>query len=63
MIQIIEEFIDGVYKDRTGNYLSQELSDFLWSLTVSIFAVGGMFGGISGGLIADWCGRLVIIIN
>ncbi|XP_053213492.1 glucose transporter type 1-like isoform X3 [Panonychus citri] len=55
--RIIEEFIDGVYKDRTGNYLSQELSDFLWSLTVSIFAVGGMFGGISGGLIADWCGR------
>ncbi|XP_074600711.1 glucose transporter type 1-like [Brevipalpus obovatus] len=55
--KIIEEFIGTVYKNRTGEYLKEDLCDFLWALTVSIFCVGGIVGGISGGSLADWCGR------
>jgi len=37
--------------------MTEELLALLWSVTVSVFAVGGMIGGISGGAIADYCGR------
>lgn len=33
LYQIIEEFIGNVYKNRTGEYLKEDLSDFLWALT------------------------------
>ena len=57
--QILTDFIADIYKSRTGNFISAELLDLIWSITVSIFAVGGMIGGLSGGTIADWCGRYV----
>ncbi len=37
--------------------MTEEMLALLWSVTVSVFAVGGMIGGISGGAIADYCGR------
>lgn len=55
--KVLEEFIANVYRSRTGKFLSPELSDFIWAITVSIFCIGGMVGGLSGGNIADWCGR------
>jgi hypothetical protein len=53
----LEDFIANVYKTRTSKYMTEEMLALLWSVTVSIFAVGGMIGGISGGAIADYCGR------
>ena len=50
-------FIAEIYYERTSNYISTDLLDLIWSITVSIFAIGGMLGGYSGGFIADWCGR------
>ena len=44
----IEDFIAKVHHDRTGQTLSPTLKSFIWSVTVSIFAVGGMVGGFSG---------------
>lgn len=55
--EILSNFIAEIYKARTGKFISSELLDLIWSITVSIFAVGGMIGGLSGGSIADWCGR------
>lgn len=37
--------------------MSEDMLTLVWSITVSIFAVGGMIGGLSGGVIADYCGR------
>lgn len=55
--QILENFIADVYKTRTGKYMSESMLALVWSVAVSVFAVGGMVGGISGGAIADYCGR------
>lgn len=53
----IEDFIAKVHHDRTGQTLSPTLKSFIWSVTVSIFAVGGMVGGFSGGYVANYFGR------
>ncbi|XP_013785493.2 glucose transporter type 1-like [Limulus polyphemus] len=37
--------------------ITESFKEFLWSVTVSIFAIGGMVGGISGGAVANRCGR------
>lgn len=55
--KILEEFIANVYKNRTGNWISEELRDVIWSITVSVFAIGGMIGGILAPSVANWCGR------
>ncbi|XP_013781246.1 glucose transporter type 1-like [Limulus polyphemus] len=55
--EIIEEFISDIYRERTGEYITEDFKNLLWSVTVSIFAIGGMIGGISGGTIADRLGR------
>ncbi|XP_022243647.1 glucose transporter type 1-like isoform X2 [Limulus polyphemus] len=55
--KIIEEFISEVYRDRTGKYITEDFRNLLWSVTVSIFAIGGMIGGISAGTIANRLGR------
>lgn len=55
--KVLEEFIAVVYRNRTGEYITEILRDLIWSLTVSIFAVGGMIGGIVAPMVANWCGR------
>ncbi|XP_015117075.1 glucose transporter type 1 isoform X2 [Diachasma alloeum] len=53
----IENFMKDVYKDRYGDDMSDKSVKRLFSLAVSIFAIGGMVGGISGGVIANRFGR------
>lgn len=55
--KILEEFIANIYKNRTGDWITEELRDIIWSITVSIFAVGGMIGGLVAQMVANWCGR------
>ncbi|CAG7834467.1 unnamed protein product, partial [Allacma fusca] len=55
----IEEFIQQVYDGR-GDAPKEEIakkSEFIYSIVVSIFAIGGMLGGFSGGIIANRFGR------
>ncbi|XP_039285951.1 glucose transporter type 1 isoform X20 [Nilaparvata lugens] len=53
----IENFMKDVYKDRYGEDIHEESVKLLYSLAVSIFAIGGMLGGFSGGMIANKFGR------
>ncbi|XP_043288937.1 glucose transporter type 1 isoform X3 [Venturia canescens] len=53
----IENFMKDVYKDRYGEDLSDKAVQKLYSVAVSIFAIGGMVGGFSGGIIANRFGR------
>lgn len=48
-----------IYKDRYGEDLSDKAVQRMYSVAVSIFAIGGMVGGFSGGIIANRFGRLV----
>ncbi|XKL59246.1 hypothetical protein PGB90_000262 [Kerria lacca] len=53
----IETFIKEVYKVRYNTDLPEVTIRGMYSFAVSIFAVGGMLGGFSGGMIADKFGR------
>lgn len=57
--QNIENFMKDVYKDRYGEDISDDTVKKFYSLAVSIFAIGGMLGGFSGGTIANRFGRFV----
>ncbi|KAK7584184.1 hypothetical protein V9T40_005147 [Parthenolecanium corni] len=53
----IETFIKDVYRGRYNKDLPETTIRGMYSFAVSIFAVGGMLGGFSGGMIADRFGR------
>ncbi|XP_033763948.1 solute carrier family 2, facilitated glucose transporter member 1-like [Pecten maximus] len=55
--EVIQDFYNSTYYNRNGEYMSSSLLTLLWSLTVSIFAIGGMIGGLSGGYVANRFGR------
>lgn len=56
-MQNIENFMKDVYKDRYGKDIHEDTVNRLYSIAVSIFAIGGMLGGFSGGMIANRFGR------
>lgn len=58
----IENFMKDVYKDRYGEDMQDEAVKRLYSLAVSIFAIGGMLGGFSGGMVANRFGRLLFTL-
>ncbi|CAH0546139.1 unnamed protein product [Brassicogethes aeneus] len=53
----IEYFMKDVYKSRYGEDLPDEAVERLYSIAVSIFAIGGMLGGFGGGMVANKFGR------
>lgn len=55
--QNIEDFMKDVYKARYGEDLSDDAAKGLYSIAVSIFALGGMLGGFGGGMVANKFGR------
>jgi MFS family permease len=57
VLQNIENFMKDVYKSRYGEDIQDDSVKLLYSLAVSIFAIGGMLGGFCGGMIANRFGR------
>nr|XP_022920410.1 glucose transporter type 1 isoform X4 [Onthophagus taurus] len=53
----IEYFIKDVYRSRYGQDIPDDAVEGLYSLAVSIFAIGGMVGGFCGGMVANRFGR------
>uniref|UniRef100_A0A2H8U0E7 Glucose transporter type 1 n=1 Tax=Melanaphis sacchari TaxID=742174 RepID=A0A2H8U0E7_9HEMI len=53
----IEKFIKDVFEDRYKRSMDHAQAELLYSFAVSIFAIGGMLGGFSGGIIANRFGR------
>lgn len=57
--KILEEFIAQIYSERhpEAPVITEKLKSLIWSITVGIFAIGGMFGGYFGPKVADLLGR------
>ncbi|KAL3862011.1 hypothetical protein ACJMK2_008016 [Sinanodonta woodiana] len=55
--KVIKSFYNETCQNRTGVSMSDSTLTLLWAITVSIFAVGGMFGGVSAGYWANRFGR------
>uniref|UniRef100_A0A3Q3R0J2 Major facilitator superfamily (MFS) profile domain-containing protein n=1 Tax=Monopterus albus TaxID=43700 RepID=A0A3Q3R0J2_MONAL len=54
---IIESFYNETWSSRFSEPISQTVLTALWSLSVAIFSVGGMFGSFSVGIFANHFGR------
>ncbi|XP_043978729.1 solute carrier family 2, facilitated glucose transporter member 9 isoform X2 [Gambusia affinis] len=53
----IKDFYNKTWMERYGEPISPETSTLLWSVTVSIFAIGGLLGTLSVSLIIKVAGR------
>ncbi|XP_023180537.1 solute carrier family 2, facilitated glucose transporter member 9 isoform X1 [Xiphophorus maculatus] len=53
----IKEFYNKTWMERYGEPIPSETSTLLWSITVSIFAIGGLLGTLSVSLIIKVAGR------
>ena len=54
---MIKDFYNDTIYGRSGDEPSENDLDLLWATTVSIFAIGGMFGGLLGGWWSEYFGR------
>ncbi|XP_050720627.1 glucose transporter type 1-like isoform X10 [Eriocheir sinensis] len=54
---VIENFIGDCWKTRYHSNIENSKQDLIWSIAVSIFAIGGMIGGFCGGSVGNRFGR------
>ncbi len=57
LLQVIETFVNDSYVKQHDSRLSDGQVTNVWSLIVSIWAVGGMIGGVFGGVVTNLLGR------
>ncbi|XP_039697927.1 solute carrier family 2, facilitated glucose transporter member 5 isoform X3 [Pteropus medius] len=55
--EIMKEFYNETYYDRTSTYLSDFSLTLLWSLSVSMFPFGGFIGSLMVGILVNKLGR------
>lgn len=65
--QFIKAFYNKTWIERYGEPIAAETVTLLWSITVSIFAIGGLLGALSVSsiirVLGRWVNTLVLIIN
>ncbi|XP_026515807.1 solute carrier family 2, facilitated glucose transporter member 5-like [Terrapene carolina triunguis] len=60
----MQEFYNQTYLDRNGIPMESSFQKLLWSLTVSMFPLGGFFGSLMVGPLVNKCGRKgTLLIN
>lgn len=57
--QYMQDFYNRTYLDRTGVPMDSSFQTLLWSLTVSMFPLGGFFGSLMVWPLVNRCGRYV----
>lgn len=57
--QYMQDFYNQTYTDRYGVFMDKNLQTLLWSLTVSMYPLGGFFGSLMVGPLVNNCGRYV----
>ncbi|XP_062994717.1 solute carrier family 2, facilitated glucose transporter member 4 [Elgaria multicarinata webbii] len=55
--KIIEENYNITWKNRTGEFIDSDTLERLWSLSVSIFSIGGMIASFMVGVVSERLGR------
>ncbi|XP_007493090.1 solute carrier family 2, facilitated glucose transporter member 5 isoform X1 [Monodelphis domestica] len=62
--EIMQNFYNTTYFNRTSEYLSSSSLTLLWSVTVSMFPLGGFLGSLMVGPMVNSCGRKgTLLIN
>ncbi|NXL90276.1 GTR5 protein, partial [Alectura lathami] len=62
--QYMQDFYNETYISRNGVSMSEDYQTLLWSLTVSMFPLGGFFGSLMVGPLVNNCGRKgTLLIN
>ncbi|NXB33656.1 GTR5 protein, partial [Eulacestoma nigropectus] len=60
----MQDFYNRTYLDRTGAPMDKDFQTLLWSLTVSMFPLGGLFGSLMVWPLVNNCGRKgTLLIN
>ena len=59
VLQFVKEFYNKTWIERYGEPIGGEAVTLLWSITVSIFAIGGLLGALSVSLLLRVFGRSV----
>jgi SP family facilitated glucose transporter-like MFS transporter 1 len=54
---VIENFINETWSERNEQPIDQTTLTTIWSVSVAIFSVGGIFGSFSVGLFVNRFGR------
>lgn len=54
---VVQHWINETSHQSSGEYLNKSGLDFIWSVIVSIFAIGAMVGGLLSGFLAEKFGR------
>ncbi|XP_035413300.1 solute carrier family 2, facilitated glucose transporter member 5-like isoform X2 [Cygnus atratus] len=60
----MQDFYNKTYTDRHGVFMDESFQTLLWSLTVSMYPLGGFFGSLMVGPLVNNCGRKgTLLIN
>lgn len=59
VLQYIKAFYNKTWVERYGNPIPAQTATLLWSITVSIFAIGGLIGALSVSFVIKVVGRWV----
>lgn len=59
--QYMRDFYNQTYFKRTGQPMGTSFQTLLWSLTVSMFPLGGFFGSLMVWPLVNNCGRYVTV--